>query len=67
MLLSAQIDPGGAFTLLNHVGRVLPADVQRTQAEPVAAAAGRLLEQGGEMPPHVNRKPNEPRHGGQLV
>jgi hypothetical protein len=44
-------------------GRVRPGDVSRTGAEEVANAARRLLGQGGEVPPTLDRDPRQPRHG----
>jgi hypothetical protein len=49
------------FALISMVRPVRPGDVQRARSEPVAAAARALLDQGGEVPPDVLVRPDEPR------
>jgi hypothetical protein len=49
------------FGLLQLVGSPRPGDVARSRCERLAAEAGKLLEQGGELPPVATVRPGEAR------
>jgi hypothetical protein len=54
---------GEISTLVSSVARLHPGDVAYSRAEQVVRAASELIEQGGEVPPLLQRDPRQPRHG----
>jgi hypothetical protein len=50
------------FALITLIRPARPGDVRRTRGEQLAAEAQKLLAAGGEAPPDVLVRPDEPRH-----